>query len=80
MSYISPKELKKLAKACREAGIKAFKGPNFEFTLDDLPPVTLRNSSKKEDLPVEFQSDNLTDEQILFYSVTDLKGTEHESN
>ncbi len=73
MDYISPKELKKLAKACRDAGIKSFKGPNFEFILDDAPITTPRNSSTKQELPEEFQADTLTEEQLLFYSVANME-------
>jgi hypothetical protein len=77
---MSPKELKKLAKACREAGIRTFKNSEVEFTLSDdmvLRNVTKRlkkteltqNSNVMDDA---FKSDTLTDEQMLFYSVAEL--------
>ena len=46
------KALKKLASACRSAGIKHFKGVDFEFTLSEEPPVIrkrLRKTIRSED-------------------------------
>ena len=68
---IDPKLLKKLAKACREAGIKSYKCPEFEFTLTDEAPVTQSRaaSSAQPDADNKFESDSLTPEDLLFYSV-----------
>jgi len=73
------KELKKLAEACRKAGIKAFKGYGIEFTLSDEAPV----SNYKKRAPEAnksvighsnnpFESDTLTDDQLLMWSVSDI--------
>ncbi len=71
---MSPKELKKLAAACRAAGILTFKNSEVEFTLSDEPPVKI---TKGKPMPVdasaveEFVSDSfdsLTEEEKLFYS------------
>ena len=74
---MTPKELKKLAAACRSAGISQFKNNEVEFTLTDLPPSRpRRRSSKEQNKEVAaynkqaeiFESDTLSDEQLLFYS------------
>lgn len=65
----SPKELKKLADTCRKAGIKHFKSTEFEFTLTDDMPV---KPGKRPSTPIDnkpFQSDSLTEEELLFWSV-----------
>ena len=68
---MSPKELKKLAKACREAGVKHYKCADFEFTLTDEAPI---KSNKKQQIhqPADnnerLVSEDLTEEQLLFYS------------
>lgn len=68
------KVLKKLADACRKAGINSFKGFGFEFTLDDnYAPAT----SKKKPIKVDnsaptaeerFETDTLSEEDLLFWS------------
>lgn len=72
------KLLKKLAKECRRAGIKSFKGFGMEFTLDERSAETsTKKSSKKgksvdnSDTSEEKEIGNLTDEQLLYYSVSD---------
>ena len=72
------KALKKLASACRSAGIKHFKGVDFEFTLSEEPPVirkTLRKTTTAEaptsPIADDYSSDSLTQEQLLMYSVMD---------
>lgn len=54
MALPSPKELKKLADACRKAGIVTFKADGIEFTLADLP-----QKSKK------INKDNKIDKSII---------------
>ena len=45
---VTAKEIKKLAEACRKAGLKTFKCPEFEFTLGDAPvkPARTRAGAK----------------------------------
>lgn len=79
------KALKKLADACRKAGIKHYKCPEFEFTLSDEGPVSnyKKRALKKapeasEEASTEVSSmDQLTEEQLLFYSVAE---TENETS
>ncbi len=72
MTLPTAKELKKLTQACRSAGITAFEGGGIKFTLSDLPPTTKKEASAKSapvDLgPNTVESDELTDEQKLFWS------------
>lgn len=66
-------ELKKLAKVCREAGIKHYKSDAFEFTLTDDAPVIRESRSANKisqaelDKPIE--SDDITEDAMLFWSV-----------
>jgi hypothetical protein len=89
MSPPSAKDLKKLADACRKAGIKHFKQGDLEFTLSDDAPVSNYKKSKATKQPTSadaidanFQSDDLTEEQLLMWSVadplTDLNGSSEE--
>lgn len=74
MSIPNPKELKKLVKACREAGIKQFKGNGYEFTLTDEAPVKRSNARKNnvitnvEPADSSFESDTLTEDALLMWS------------
>lgn len=64
------KALKKLAIACRKAGISHFKGEGFEFTLSDEDPK-LAKKRQAATLPAiggAFQSDSLTEDQLKFWS------------
>ncbi len=75
MNIPNPKDLKKLADACRKAGIKTFKSSEFEFTLSDDAPVSNYKKAKSPspsspDQP--FQSDSLSPEQLLNWSVMDM--------
>lgn len=72
------KELKKLAAACRKAGISHFKSEQYEFTLTEDQPVSAYKQAKitasNSDAQVsgdtgKFQSDSLTDDELLFWSV-----------
>lgn len=67
------KSLKKLAAACRKAGIKFFKNAEFEFTLtEDAPVIAYRRANNKapisESSPISIQSDSLSEEELLFWS------------
>jgi hypothetical protein len=63
------KELKKLAKACREAGIHYFKSADFEFTLTGVPPEKItKNKSVETDVQGDIESDTLTEEELLYWS------------
>lgn len=79
---LDPKELKKLADACRKAGIKHYKSGDIEFTLADEAPVSNYKKRKPKspltslevapDAPVKSDGwDTLTEDQKLFYSVQD---------
>lgn len=75
MSF-DPKALKKLADACRKAGITHFKNAEFEFTLSPDGPVSnykKRKAKVQESSIIDenFQSDQLTDEQLLMWSALD---------
>lgn len=69
------KQLKKLAKACRDAGISSYTCPEFSFTLTDTPPPS--KAAKKRaaadsgaaEIEQEDTWDSLTEEQKLFFSV-----------
>ncbi len=75
---LDPKQLKKLADECRKAGITSFKGYGVEFTLSEEAPVS-RYKAKKAQAgagkkvyhqgPEEPETEDLTEEQLLFYSV-----------
>lgn len=73
------KALKKLADTCRKAGIKSYKCPEFEFTLSDEGPLSTykkkalkSNPEAFSDTSIKASDDNLTEEQLLFYSVARL--------
>lgn len=66
------KLLKKLADACRKAGIQTFKGHGIEFTLSHVAPESNYRRAKKSPVseatqgPIE--TDGLTQEELLFWS------------
>lgn len=76
MPMPTPKELKKIAKACREAGIKVYKGDGFELTFtDEAPePKRARNAAQAPAQQVsspaneKFTTDALSEEELLFWS------------
>ena len=72
MSLPNPKEIKKLAKACREAGITHFKHADFEFTLGDLPEKP--GKVAKADVQGNIDSNMPSEADLLFWSVTDVPG------
>ena len=71
---VSPKELERLAKMCRKAGIKSFKSPEFEFTLtDEAPQKTTKAAIKASNAQYnnpdkDFETDTLTEDQLLMWS------------
>jgi hypothetical protein len=71
MATPSAKELKKLAKACRDAGIHYFKGDGFEFTLTGVAPEkpTRKNSAvlPEQDMS-KIETDSLSEEELMFWS------------
>ncbi len=68
------KELAKLAKACRKAGIKHYRCEEYEFTLtDEAPPKVTRlsgNTLNKSDLRPDkiLGLPELSEEEILLWS------------
>jgi hypothetical protein len=77
----TPKELRNIANACRKAGIKQYKCADFEFTLTDEVPASSPSKTKKSirmDTTPEFESDSLTEEQLLMWS-TGIPG-DHTTN
>lgn len=79
MSLPDHKALKRLADACRKAGIKTFKNADFEFTLTEDAPLSnyvrkKRSIRPEEDTGVDsatFKTDTLTDDQLLFWSLSE---------
>lgn len=78
MNLPDPKALKKLAAACRKAGIKTYKCGDLEFTLTDEAPVSDYKATKRKQAPtkvsdvdVAFDTDSLTEEQLLMWSTGD---------
>lgn len=73
---IDPKELKKLADACRKAGIKHFKNADIEFTLTEEAPVSTYKRKKEVMLIPQGSllqetiknADTLTEDELLFWS------------
>lgn len=76
MDYPDIKALKKLAKACREAGIHTFKGAGIEFTLTHEAPTPLPRGQKRNHAPVNAANevpfahpeDSPSNDAILFWS------------
>ncbi len=73
---MSPKELTKLAAACRKAGITYYKCPEFEFTLGPIGQPRVVNGALKQtgSTPDPVSEDELTEEALLFWSSQDLPG------
>lgn len=86
MALPTAKELKALAKMCREAGIKHFKHGDIEFTLSDEAPVKPPRKNGKAvtaAAPVDPESedswDKLTEEEKLFWSVRGVQPAPEET-
>lgn len=78
MSLPTPAQIKKLAAACRKAGIAHFKCGDIEFTLGDLPQPKAHNTPQKAQAKASVFNDkietqdsweDLTEEQKILYSV-----------
>lgn len=69
MNMPDPKALKKLASACRKAGVKSFKCADFEFQLSD-EAMEIERPKKSATTTVEslIDEDTLTDEELLLWS------------
>lgn len=70
------KALKKLADACRKAGITHYKCADFELTVSPDAPESNYKKRKavKESAPIvddNFKSEQLTDDALLMWSVLD---------
>lgn len=79
------KQLEKLAKLCRKLGVKQLKTADIELVLGDEPNISRRQRSSKKTAPSGEQApgiadvvegDQLTEEQLLFYSVLDPSQSE----
>jgi len=69
MATPTAKELKKLAKACRDAGIHYFKGDGFEFTLTGVvPEKPSRKAPQPEADMSKIETDTPTEEELMFWS------------
>jgi hypothetical protein len=90
-----PKELKKLADACRKAGIKSYKADGIEFTLTDEAPAPspykkrkaakapIETADEGQESPVDLDGwDSLSPEEQLFYSSRDplFEGSEEDKH
>lgn len=83
---MSPGELKKLAKACRAAGISHFKNAEIEFTLTSLPDKPLKPGEKrpmatgglKSVIDEGFEAEGLSQDALLLWS-TDANMPQNDS-
>lgn len=70
---MSPKELVALAKACRKAGITHYRCGDIEFTLGAVNEAPqMANANAAHDVQGAVESDELTDDQLLNWSVMDI--------
>jgi hypothetical protein len=86
MSLPNAKELKKLAKACRAAGIKHFKNSELEFTLtDDLPARRSKKgqTAKRREvgdlasvIAQDFEAEEIGQDALLMWSALPQDGGE----
>ena len=87
MTFPTAKELKKLADACRKAGIKVFECPDYKITLSDYY-VASRSAykSRKAQAKGSIQSDEvpsengISGEELLYYSAGGPPTKEDELN
>jgi hypothetical protein len=76
MDSLDPKAIKKLAAACRAAGIESFKGFGVEFTLapksaEKAQPKTAKSKENPISGPdKEIETEELSASDMLFWSVT----------
>lgn len=75
---MTPKELIKLAQACRRAGIKHYRCGDIEFTLDELDTTPVSKASQsEEDVQGKIETpDEVSDQDLLFWSVLTSPGSE----
>lgn len=69
------KQLDKLIVLCRKRGVKVIKIDNMELILnEELPNKPIKASAKTAPAPTNdiFQTDTLTDEQLLNWSVMEV--------
>lgn len=86
MEKIDLKHLKQLTMLCRKLGIEHLKHGDLELNLTSiLPTQSTRKSSKKKtnteetpSLSQDIESEALTQDALLFYSVRDDVGAESE--
>jgi hypothetical protein len=73
------KALKKLAAACRKAGIKKYTSPEFSFELtDDMPETPIKkvlSAAPLSENPQVRDEISLTDEQLLMWSIQQTEGS-----
>lgn len=76
MAIPSTKDLKRLAKACRQAGISHFKSEDIEFTLAPEAYIAPKPNKANPASTEETQPDpsGLSEEAMLFWSVGDIDG------
>lgn len=73
MNFPNVKQLKKLADACRKAGIKHFKSSEFEFSLtDELPESPKARKQAAFQKQEEIANSGLSEEELLFWSTPDF--------
>ena len=77
MDLPDAKQLKKLAQACRKAGVKTLKYGDLEITIGDEP--TKATKTRKESLNApqastsdSIESDDLSPDELMFWSVNSL--------
>lgn len=72
------KQLNKLIQLCRKQGVKVIKIDNMELTLsDDLPTKPGKKQvAQQPQAPSIFESDSLTDEQLLDWSLMSVPKAE----
>jgi hypothetical protein len=77
----TPKELKKLAAACRKAGITSLEANGVKITISaDAPEISTRK--QKAAVPasnLDIETSGLSENEILFWSVTGLSDSTEKS-
>lgn len=76
------KQLDKVIALCRKRGVKSIKIDNVEITLSDTAPAAYKRplhaqkqaATTSIPLPEGIEQEQLTEEQLLFYSVQDVIG------
>jgi len=63
---MTPKELVKLAQACRKAGISHYKCGDLEFTLGPKEEVFYQEKKQKQG---DVETEELSDDALLMWSV-----------